>query len=303
MTKNSPINSPMSWKPNKSSLKRPIYSSLAALMEQDIAKGILPSGAKLPPQRELADYLGINFTTVTRTYRLCEQKGLIYAVAGSGTFISPGLNSAVTVPVDNASSQTAELSNKRVLKAMETQKKLLETSKQLIINNGYDNVTVSEICTKCHVAKGTFYTYFDSKKDIVSRILADINHDMFHEKVWDNTLSSREQFNEYIDLYMHSIEAQGVDFARVFLTIIISKEYKEEMVEANLHEDIMYQIIDRGKKRGEFRRDLATETIYKYLRGYLFGIMMDWCYDYNKYSIVEQGGEAAKIFLDMICEK
>ncbi|MFT4144273.1 MAG: TetR family transcriptional regulator [Mobilitalea sp.] len=303
MTINSPINNPMSWKPDKSFLKRPIYSSLAVLMEQDIAKGILPSGTKLPPQRELADYLGINFTTITRTYRLCEQKGLIYAIAGSGTFVSPSVNETVTVSVDHTLQETVVQSNKRVLRAMETQKKLLETSKQLIINNGYDNVTVSEICSKCHVAKGTFYTYFDSKKDIVSRILADINHSMFHGKEWDNSLSAKEQFNEYIDLYMHSIENQGVDFARVFLTIIISKEYKEEIVEANLHEDTMYQIIDRGKKRGEFRRDMATETIYKYLRGFLFGIIMDWCYDYNKYSIVEQGSEAAGFFLDMICEK
>lgn len=303
MTIDSPINNPMSWKPDKSSLKRPIYLSLAALMEQDIAKGILPSGSKLPPQRELADYLGINFTTVTRTYQMCEQKGLIYAIAGSGTFISPSADETVEVPTDNSLQVTLEQSNKRVLRAMETQKKLLETSKQLIINNGYNNVTISEICSKCHVAKGTFYTYFDSKKDIVSRILADINHDMFHGKVWDDSMTAREQFNEYIDLYMHSIENQGVDFARVFLTIIISKEYNEEMVAANLHEDAMYQIIDRGKKRGELRRDMATEIIYKYLRGFLFGIIMDWCYDYNKYSIVEQGGEAAKFFLDMISEE
>ena len=55
MTIKAPINNPMSWKPDKSSLERPIYSSLAALMELDIAKGILPSGTKLPPQRELAD--------------------------------------------------------------------------------------------------------------------------------------------------------------------------------------------------------------------------------------------------------
>ncbi|MDF2611990.1 MAG: transcriptional regulator, TetR family [Lachnospiraceae bacterium] len=303
MTIKAPIHNSLSWKPVKAFLKRPIYLSLAALMEQDIAKGILPSGSKLPPQRELADYLGINFTTVTRTYRMCEQKGLIYAIAGSGTFISPSTDETVEVPEGNTLQETLEQSNKRVLRAMETQKKLLETSKQLIINNGYNNVTISEICAKCHVAKGTFYTYFDSKKDIVSRILADINRDMFNGKVWDEALSAKEQFNEYIDLYMQSIDTQGVDFARVFLTIIISKEYKEEMVASNLHEDTMYQIIDRGKKRGEFRRDMATETIYKYLRGFLFGIIMDWCYDYNKYSIVEQGGVAAKFFLDMISEE
>ena len=87
-----PINSfenyPMSWKPDKEKLARPIYQSLAEQMEKDIAEGFLLPGTKLPPQRELADYLDINFTTVTRAYKLCEYKGLIQSVMGSGTFVS-----------------------------------------------------------------------------------------------------------------------------------------------------------------------------------------------------------------------
>ena len=87
-----PVNSfehyPMSWKPKKEDLKRPIYLSLARQLEEDIAHGYLQPGTRLPPQRELADFLDINFTTVTRAYRECELKGLIHAVTGSGTFVS-----------------------------------------------------------------------------------------------------------------------------------------------------------------------------------------------------------------------
>ncbi len=195
-----------------------------------------------------------------------------------------------------------EKTNKRVLQAMETQKKLLETSIQLIISKGYDNVTVSEICAACHVAKGTFYTYFDSKRDIVSKILSDINLTMFRDKVWDASFSAKEQFKEYIALYMNSIEKQGVGFTRVFLSIIIYEKFNEEAVKADLHEEVMNGIINRGKERGEFRTDLSTEIIYKYLRGYLFGIMMDWCISDGNYSIAEGGEEAAAVFLDMICK-
>ena len=193
-----------------------------------------------------------------------------------------------------------EILNKRVLQAMETQKKLLETSIRLIISKGYDNVTVSEICAKCHVAKGTFYTYFDSKKDIVSKILSDINHNMFHEKIWDDALTATEQFKEYIALYMNVIENQGVGFTRVFLSIIIHEKFNNESVKADLHEEAVNRIIDRGKERGEFRTDISTVSIYKYLRGYLFGIMMDWCVSDGELSIVEEGEEAAAFFLDML---
>ncbi|AKG37641.1 aminotransferase-like domain-containing protein [Paenibacillus durus] len=108
-----PINSftdyPMSWKPDKDALKRPIYLSLASLMEQDIANGFLAPGTKLPPQRELADFLDINFTTITRAYKLCELKGLIYAVTGSGTFVSPNAARSITISKENASEDCIDL--------------------------------------------------------------------------------------------------------------------------------------------------------------------------------------------------
>ncbi len=96
-----PINSfddyPMNWKPDKERLQYPYYRSLAEQLETDIKNGELPENTKLPPQRELADYLDINLSTVTRTYKLCEQKGLIYAVVGKGTFVSPHTGIRTTV--------------------------------------------------------------------------------------------------------------------------------------------------------------------------------------------------------------
>lgn len=89
-----PVNSfedyPMSWRPQKSGLEKPYYLSIAASLEADILSGKLPADTKLPPQRELADFLDLNLSTVTRAYKLCELKGLLYAVTGRGTFVSPG---------------------------------------------------------------------------------------------------------------------------------------------------------------------------------------------------------------------
>lgn len=101
---NMPINSfldyHMSWKPEKQHLNRPIYLSLAKMLEEDIKNGLLAPGIKLPPQRELADYLDVNFTTITRAYSLCERKGLIYAITGSGTFVSPNAKLPITISLD-----------------------------------------------------------------------------------------------------------------------------------------------------------------------------------------------------------
>lgn len=88
-----PVNSfddyPMSWKPVLDDCKdTPIYIYLSERLKQDIMNGTLTPGTKLPPQRELADYLDINLSTVTRAFKLCEQRGLICSVIGRGTFVS-----------------------------------------------------------------------------------------------------------------------------------------------------------------------------------------------------------------------
>lgn len=76
------------WKPSIGNDEKPLYIALADALESDIASGRLKPGEKLPPQRELADQLNINLSTVTRAFRLCELKGLISGVVGRGTFVS-----------------------------------------------------------------------------------------------------------------------------------------------------------------------------------------------------------------------
>ncbi|MFW2106583.1 PLP-dependent aminotransferase family protein [Bacillus spizizenii] len=100
MPVNSFDNYPMSWKPERKALKRPFYESIAVLLEHDIKNGFLAPGTKLPPQRELADFLDLNFTTITRAYKVCEVKGLIYAVTGKGTFVSPSAARSITISKD-----------------------------------------------------------------------------------------------------------------------------------------------------------------------------------------------------------
>lgn len=97
MPVNSFENYMLTWKPEKSRLSPPMYLSLAQRMEYDILSGVLKGGTKLPPQRELADYLDLSLNTITRAYTLCEKRGLLYAVTGKGTFVSGSVNTNKSV--------------------------------------------------------------------------------------------------------------------------------------------------------------------------------------------------------------
>lgn len=88
MPVNSFENYTLTWKPRLKGEGKAKYLELAAKLEDDILTKKLRAGTMLPPQRELADFLDLNFTTVTRAYDICREKGLIYGVVGRGTFVA-----------------------------------------------------------------------------------------------------------------------------------------------------------------------------------------------------------------------
>jgi DNA-binding transcriptional MocR family regulator len=66
---------------------RPIYLALLDALENAIREGELQPGDQLPPQRAVADQLGVDFTTVTRTYGAARDRGLVEGAVGRGTFV------------------------------------------------------------------------------------------------------------------------------------------------------------------------------------------------------------------------
>lgn len=68
---------------------RPRYLAIVDCIAQDMKDRVLLPGDQLPPQRQLADMIGVNFTTVTRGYAEAINQGLIASHVGRGTFVLP----------------------------------------------------------------------------------------------------------------------------------------------------------------------------------------------------------------------
>ncbi|CAO3359002.1 aminotransferase-like domain-containing protein [Azospirillum melinis] len=86
------------WVPALERTDGPLYLALAAAIESAIASGELPPGFRLPPQRWLANALGITAGTVNRGYAIARERGLVTGEVGRGTFIRDGERSIATVP-------------------------------------------------------------------------------------------------------------------------------------------------------------------------------------------------------------
>jgi DNA-binding transcriptional MocR family regulator len=65
----------------------PLYARLAGAVRTLIENGEVAAGARLPPERPLAEALGVSRTTVVLAYRELRERGLAASRQGSGTWV------------------------------------------------------------------------------------------------------------------------------------------------------------------------------------------------------------------------
>ncbi|MGD1934185.1 MAG: PLP-dependent aminotransferase family protein [Candidatus Phaeomarinobacter sp.] len=85
----------LTWNPTLQNDGRPRYLEIADAIADDVRSGTLKAGTRLPPQRQLAAKLGIDFTTVTRAYSEAKARGLLASQVGRGTFVAEGASSSI----------------------------------------------------------------------------------------------------------------------------------------------------------------------------------------------------------------
>lgn len=79
------------WCPEISRDGSPRYAAIADAIVRDLERGVLRPGDRLPPQRKLAGFLGLDFTTVSRGYSEAQKRGLVESHVGRGTFVTAQL--------------------------------------------------------------------------------------------------------------------------------------------------------------------------------------------------------------------
>jgi len=67
----------------------PIYLQIVRQMREMILSGVLPAGTKLPPERRLAQSLGVNRSTVLNAYSELKADALVESHVGRGTIVMP----------------------------------------------------------------------------------------------------------------------------------------------------------------------------------------------------------------------
>lgn len=75
------------WVPTFENTGAPRYVEIAEAIRRDVASGALRPGDRLPPQRGLAQEIGLDYSTISRAYAEAVRRGYIESHVGRGSFV------------------------------------------------------------------------------------------------------------------------------------------------------------------------------------------------------------------------
>jgi GntR family transcriptional repressor for pyruvate dehydrogenase complex len=77
-----------------------LYEQIVRQIEESIANGELSAGSQLPPERDLAKQFGVSRTAVREAIKALQEKGLVDAFPGRGTFVTNGTPNSMRRSLD-----------------------------------------------------------------------------------------------------------------------------------------------------------------------------------------------------------
>ena len=183
-------------------------------------------------------------------------------------------------------------------KAILTKNKVFETAIELIKENGYDNVTISQICEKAGVAKGTFYVHYKSKEDIIKEsYYSDMSQ--FVLKQYQNLISQdkdmsiKDKIGQFLISELMFTNHVGYTMTcRAYVTNLIEciSESSKHFERRGFTRELKMLILE-GVNQKVFETEQTAEEIFLYLESFVRGIMASWCFSNAEFDIIEKGGK------------
>ncbi|WP_293655778.1 TetR/AcrR family transcriptional regulator [Anaeromicrobium sp.] len=181
-------------------------------------------------------------------------------------------------------------------KAALTKNKVFETAIELIKEKGYDNVTVSEICKKAGVAKGTFYVHYKSKEDIIKEsYYSDMGQFVLKQYKnlisQDENMSVKDKIEKFLIAELMFTNHAGYEMTcRAYVSNLaecISQDSKH-FERRGFTKELKVLILE-GINQKAFDTEQEGEEIFLYLESLVRGLMASWCFSNAEFDIVKKG--------------
>lgn len=190
---------------------------------------------------------------------------------------------------------TKQKLTKRKLQAIRTKDKIYQAAVKEINDKGFNNVNIEDITNAAKVAKGTFYTHFESKESIILYTFE--SSDEIYEKAFEQvegrsflymaTFFVRYSYTEY--------EKRGKGIIKAMISNYFS--FPEQHIYS--HERALYQcllkIAEDGKRQQVLNASVPAEYYADRLLSTMVGVEVMWCFDEEGTSLADMMEDAIRV--------
>lgn len=194
---------------------------------------------------------------------------------------------------------------KRQLQSQKTRNIIFETALNLFAKYSYENVTIDDIAKQSGVAKGSIYTHFSSKDDIMLEQFKNI--DACYQTWYQSFSTSQSASVQLLSFVRYATQFVAnelhLDVLKVVYTSHISltsPTYKFLGDNSRPYFDIIANIVRLGQEQGEFRRDLSDLELTLLITRFMRGLYYDWCLADGSFDLEEDGQRYFKLILDIL---
>ena len=177
-----------------------------------------------------------------------------------------------------------------------TKASIMDNALRLFRDQGYDGVSVEQITRAAGVAKGTFYTYFETKSDIIVEGFWKI--DRYYQEYASRNLrrykSPADKLKAFTRAQMRYVRDEvGVDSLKILYvnqTLGSGGEREKVIVDPKRQ---WYRIIEaimaEGQAEGTFRTDCDVSELARVFNRSIRSIFLDWCIADGGFDLVKEG--------------
>lgn len=186
----------------------------------------------------------------------------------------------------------------RQLKALETKELLYKAASKLFNEKGYENVLVEDITNAANTAKGTFYNYFESKKDVLYHTFS--KFDEIYNNAYDKVRelpTFEERLLTFIKHSYKQIDEMGKKIPWALYYNSMLDDVPWIIWDERALYKIIKEIVEFGIKTGELNSNKPAQYYLEMIKTQIVGIDYRWCVSTEQMNFSEFATDNMSVFI------
>jgi len=168
-------------------------------------------------------------------------------------------------------------------KSDRTRQRIFEAAMSIMVEKGYQGVTIRDICERAEVSIGSFYRYFETKSDIL-RGMYETGDQLMQE---ENSELTNRPWLDRIMVFISKYAQLNMDTGLAEMKVLYNPE-NTWFTQTRPMQQKLESLISGAQRAGELTVKQSAAELTELLFVCMRGMCYDWCISNGEYNLKER---------------